>query len=220
MIDNPQAPITPQIDLPPRAQPPPDARQNNKEGVRTILSTIAVLLIAPAVALVLTLFVFQSYQVDGPSMETTLSNNDRLIVWKMPRTWARITGHHYIPQRGDVIVFVAQNLNEFGQEPNKQLIKRVVGLPGEKVAVHDGVLTVYNKTHPEGFRPDATLPYGKAIPTTNGDNEWTVGADEVFVCGDNRPNSLDSRSFGPIQTQDIVGKLILRILPLGDAERF
>ena len=77
-------------------------------------STIFILLLAPAIAVLLTLFVFQSYQVDGPSMEATLQNNDRLIVWKLPRTWAKVTGHQYIPKRGDVIILNESGLNSFG----------------------------------------------------------------------------------------------------------
>src|SRR5512140_403318 len=70
-----------------------------REGWGSVASTIAVLLIAPLVALLLTAFVFQSYQVDGPSMQTTLYNSDRLIVWKVPKTWSKITGHPYVPNR-------------------------------------------------------------------------------------------------------------------------
>src|ERR1019366_8116351 len=75
------------------------------DGFRNIVSTLLVLFIAPVVALLLTAFVFQSYQVDGPSMETTLQNDNRLIVWKVARSWSRITGHPYIPNRGDIIIF-------------------------------------------------------------------------------------------------------------------
>jgi len=188
--------------------------------MRNILSTLAVLLIAPAVALVLTAFVFQSYQVDGPSMQTTLNNNDRLIVWKTPRTWSRITRHTYIPNRGDIIVFVAHNLGDLSGNADKQLIKRVIGLPGERVVVKNNELTIYNKTHPKGFRPDATLPYGKVITDTQGDIDEVVPQGSVFVCGDNRDNSLDSRSFGPVAAKDIVGKLVMRVLPLDQAKRF
>jgi len=191
-----------------------------KEGIRSALSTIAILLTAPLIAVFLTVFVFQSYQVDGQSMETTLANNDRLIVWKLPKTWSKITGHTYIPKRGDVVVFVESSLSRFGQDPNKQLIKRVVGLPGERVVVKDGKLTVFNEEHPDGFRPDATLPYGKVIPSTPLDGEWAVGKDEVFVVGDNRGNSLDSRSFNAIDAKNIVGKLVVRILPLGEMKKF
>lgn len=193
--------------------------QPRKEGLRSALSTIAVLLIAPLIAVVLIAFVFQSYEVSGPSMQTTLNNSDRLIVWKLPRSWARLTGHPYVPHRGDIVVFVGRN----PLDNEKQLVKRVIGLPGEKVAIKNGKLVVYNKEHPKGFQPDATLAYGKNIDTTlpeTTESEWTIGPAEVFVLGDNRANSLDSRTFGPISTDDIVGKLVMRILPLNQAERF
>lgn len=191
-----------------------------REGFLSALSTVAVLLVAPLIAVFLTMFVFQSYQVDGESMETTLSHNDRLIVWKMPKTWSRITGQDYIPKRGDVVVFVEPNLSKFGQDPGKQLIKRVVGLPGERVVVANKVLTVFSKEHPGGYQPDAELPYGSVIKDTPIDDEWVVGKGQIFVVGDNRGNSLDSRTFGPIDAHNIVGKLVIRVLPLGEIKRF
>lgn len=196
------------------------ASSSRREGIRSVLSTIAVLLIAPLIALFLTAFIFQSYQVDGPSMETTLQDRDRLIVFKLPRTWAKITGNHYIPKRGDVVVFTEPHLAQFGQDPSKQLIKRVIGLPGDRVVVKDRVLTVYNKEHPNGFRPDETLPYGRVITTTPIEGEWKVSKDHLFVVGDNRTNSLDSRTFGPIDSKDVVGKLIARVLPIDKMKRF
>src|SRR5438874_2359638 len=114
----PPAPVTmPDRPLQPNGRPP------KHEGIKSVVSTVAVLLLAPIIAVLLTAFVFQSYQVDGPSMQSTLFNNDRLIVWKLPRTWARITKHIYIPKRGDIIVFTDPNLAQFGQDPTKQLIK-------------------------------------------------------------------------------------------------
>jgi signal peptidase I len=206
-------------DLPPSrpAQIPP---QTKRESLRSVLSTISILLIAPLIAILLTAFIFQSYQVDGPSMETTLQHNDRLLVWKVPKTWSRITGHPYIPNRGDVVVFTEPRLNEYGQEPGKQLIKRVVALPGEKVVVRNNILTVYNQAHPDGFQPDQTLPYGNSITGTNIDGEWQVGKRQIFVVGDNRYNSLDSRLFGPIDSSNIVGKLAARVLPINQMKRF
>jgi signal peptidase I len=153
-------------------------------------------------------------------METTLSNNDRLIVWKLPRTWSRITHHQYIPKRGDIVVFVEPSLGRFGQSPDKQLIKRVVGLPGERVVVKNGVLTVYNNDHPSGFQPDQVLPYGNVIGQTPMDGTWTIGDQEIFVVGDNRSNSLDSRSFNAVNAKNIVGKLVVRVLPLNDVKKF
>jgi signal peptidase I len=188
------------------------------------LSTIALLLIAPLIALSLTLFVFQSYQVDGPSMQETLNNEDRLIVWKLPRSWSNLTGHQYVPNRGDVVILNEAGLDQFGSVDGdkKQLVKRVIGLPGDRIVIKEGIITVYNKQYPQGFRPDEELPYGataEMTPTTN-DLEVTIGPDELYVCGDNRANSMDSRMFGPIKTEQIVGKLVLRILPLNKMQRF
>jgi signal peptidase I len=230
MIDN--HPTTPVAQTPPQhATVPPTyvpphrvAKQHNepgkREGWNSVFSTIVILLIAPIVALFLTAFVFQSYQVDGPSMETTLYNNDRLIVWKVPKTWARLTGSAYVPNRGDVIIFVERSISSFGQSPNKQLIKRVIGLPGDHVVVKNGEVTIYNKKHSHGFRPDQTMAYGNVIPETSGDIDLVVPKNQVYVMGDNRGNSLDSRVFGPISTKDIVGKLVARVWPIGDMKAF
>jgi signal peptidase I len=153
-------------------------------------------------------------------MENTLQNNDKLIIWKVPRTWASITGHPYIPNRGDIIVFTESGLAQYGQDNTKQLIKRVIGLPGDKIVVANGVYTIYNKQHPNGFDPDKTLPYGKNIPVTSGDETITLGPDQLFVSGDNRPDSLDSRMFGPINANQIIGKLAIRVLPINTTKLF
>lgn len=155
-------------------------------------------------------------------MQNTLHNNDKLVIWKVPRTWASITRHDYIPGRGDIIVFNESGLSQYGQDDDKQLIKRVIGLPGDRVVVKGGKITIYNKTRPSGFNPDKTLPYGEngAIPYTSGDINVTLGPHQLFVCGDNRPDSLDSRIFGPINANQIVGKLVLRVFPIGHAEAF
>ncbi|HEY8999377.1 MAG TPA: signal peptidase I [Candidatus Saccharimonadales bacterium] len=214
-------------DQPPNVVAQPEQapkKSGRRQQIRTIITTAAILVAAPLVAILLTAFVFQSYEVDGPSMQTTLHNNDRLIVWKLPRTWARITGHQYVPKRGDIVVFVGgPALTPYGQDASRQLIKRVVALPGERVQVKDGKLVVYNAQHPNGFDPDDTLSYGKVIGDTepmNTNGIITLGPNQIFVCGDNRPDSLDSRSFGPVNTNQIVGTLAARVLPLSSAERF
>lgn len=199
---------------------PTQVPRKDHEGLKSIVSTIAIIILAPLVALMLTAFVFQSYEVDGQSMETTLQNSDRLIVLKVPRTIAKITGHAYIPNRGDVVIFNEQDTLDFGSPQRKQLVKRVIGLPGERVVVKNGVLTVYNAQNPNGFQPDKTLPYGKVIVTTNGNLDVTVPTGDVFVCGDNRLNSLDSRIFGPISVSQIVGKLEVRIFPFNKLKKF
>ncbi|HSX47649.1 MAG TPA: signal peptidase I [Patescibacteria group bacterium] len=193
---------------------------NSNSNVREFVSTIAILVTALIVALLIIAFIFRSYQVDGPSMENTLHNGDKLIIWKMPRTWSKITGTPYIPNRGDIIVFSESGLSAFGQQDTKQLIKRVIGLPHDKVVVNNNVVKIYNKAHPQGFEPDKTLPYGKDIPPTSGDLNITVGTNQVFVEGDNRPDSLDSRSFGPINADQIIGKLILRVFPANQIKAY
>jgi signal peptidase I len=184
--------------------------------VLNTFSTIGVLLLAPIIAILLTAFVFQSYQVSGPSMQNTLHNNDRLIVWKLPRTWARITGHQYVPKRGDIIILTESGLSNYGDtQDTKQLVKRVIGLPGDHIIIRNGAITIYNQQHPNGFNPDTTLPYGKsnAIPPSDNNIDITISSSQLFVCGDNRGDSLDSRIFGPIQTTQVIGKLVARIYP-------
>jgi signal peptidase I len=214
----PESDMPTNLDLPADDTPPPKITNN---GLREFLSVFGVLGTAIGIAICLILFVFQSYQVSGPSMETSLQDQDRLIVWKLARSWSRLTHHQYVPNRGDVIIFTESGLSQYGQEDTKQLIKRVIALPGERVVVHNNIITVYNKEHPKGFQPDKTLPYGvKITEPAEQEVDRVVGEDEIFVCGDNRTNSLDSRFFGPIKTKQIIGKLVVRVLPLSNAEKF
>jgi signal peptidase I len=218
--DSPNAYQAPagRADLPPAAGPPKATDLRPPESrLGGILSTLGLLASALLIAFLLNIFVIQSYQVDGQSMETTLQNGDRLIVNKIPRTMARIDGRQYVPKRGDIIIFNQQGLPGFIGE--KQLIKRVIGLPGDRVVVDDGKITIYNSQHPGGFNPDTTGDYRISQPT-NLPFDGTLKSDELFVCGDNRGNSEDSRSFGPIKTSQVVAKLVLRILPLNKSQSF
>lgn len=216
--------MNPEQNSPGQTPPPqkPVVNGTRRAAFEEFLSTVGVLIMALVIAITLIAFVFQSYQVDGESMQTTLHNDDRLIVWKTPRTWARITHHQYVPKRGDIIIFNETGLSSYGQDDSKQLVKRVVGLPGDRVVVSNGVVTIYNSAHPDGFQPDKDLPYGSetTIPYTSGNIDVRLGPDQLFVCGDNRSNSLDSRIFGPIKTSQIIGKLAARIYPFSDAEKF
>ncbi len=221
-VNETEKPI-PTLEKPKHDAPAPRPKESRSSALKSTLSTIAILLIAPLIAILLTAYVFQSYQVDGPSMMNTLHNNDRLIVWKFARTWSRITGNQYVPNRGDIIIFTESGLANYGDTANtKQLVKRVIGLPGDHIVIKNGVITVFNKANPKGFQPDTTLPYkddGGIFITTN-DIDVTLKSNQLFVCGDNRPDSLDSRIFGPIQTNQVIGKLVVRILPISNAKRF
>lgn len=188
---------------------------HKQSGLRDFLSFIGVLAIAGILAFTLIMFVFRSYSVDGPSMETTLQNQDKLIIWKLPRTIAKITGNQYVPNRGDVIVLAEDNFTACGQSGEREIIKRVVGLPGERVVVKNGDLVIYNEAYPNGFQPDNQLPYNKdgRIGFTSGDVDTLLAPNEIFVAGDNRPESCDSRYLGAATTDQVVGKLVIRLLP-------
>ena len=200
-------------DFEPTPEPP---AKKSREGLKSVLFTIIILVAAPLLAYMMSMYVFQSYRVDGESMEATLQNNDRLIVWKLSRTWAGITGKTFMPQRGEIVVFTERQLLDANGKP-KAVIKRVIGLPGERVVVKKGKITVYNAEKPSGFNPDEGQEFSSDIVTpTEGDLDLTVPEGSVFVCGDNRPNSLDSRYFGTVPTEDIRGTASLRIAPVNN----
>jgi signal peptidase I len=209
------------VSLTPVQEPAPinnhEDRHNKhvKRGLRDILSTVLLILAAPVLALLIINFVFQPYEVYGVSMETTLNDRDRLIVVKAPKTIATIMRREYIPKRGEIIVF-----NKPGSLPSLQevdhLIKRVIGLPGERVVVRDGTITVFNQENPNGFNPDEGQEYAKDILTTPGDVDIVVGQNEIFVCGDNRTNSTDSRRFGAISSDLLIGVAKYRFVPVND----
>lgn len=185
-------------------------------GRRETFSTIFLFVGALLTAVLLNVFVFQSYEVDGQSMEPTLQNKDRLIIYKANKTWSRISRNNYMPERGQVIVFHKPNGS------SDQLIKRVIGLPGDRVVVKNDKITIYNDQNPNGFNPD-DAPYGAELQATYGNVDVVVGQGEVFVCGDNRiPGaSYDSRStLGNVPTKFIVGELVLRYLPFGNFKVF
>jgi signal peptidase I len=165
-------------------------------------------------------YIFQSYYVDGTSMTPTLQNDDRLIIDKVEHTIANLQGKSYIPQRGQVVVLDSSIVGFNGRQ--EQLIKRVIGLPGDTIIIKDGVVIVKNKQNPDGF--DVTRQLGLNLQPTfvESPQEWTIDENHVFVMGDNRVEngSYDSRAFGPIEANKIVGRLWARILPFDKAQVF
>lgn len=158
-------------------------------------------------------FVFRSFNVSGSSMAPTLHTNDRLIVDRLAVTFAQIQGKSYVPERGQVIVF-ENPLYSVGFE-DRYIVKRVIGLPGERVVLENGVYTVYNDQNPDGFNPDDTFKDTPASPIS-GEVNTVVPAGELFVSGDNRVgnNSFDSRSgLGTVPLYDVVGPVSARIFP-------
>lgn len=164
-------------------------------------------------------FIFRSFNVSGHSMENTLHDGDRLIVNRLPVTAAQLQNKPYVPERGQIIVFKNPHFVDGMQDAF--LVKRVIGLPGERVVVKDGVVTVYNDQHPNGHVYDTDFQKNGVGPQSpsSGDADMIVAADTVFVAGDNRigGNSYDSRvGLGTIPLFDIVGPVSLRIYPFND----
>ena len=161
------------------------------------------------------------FRVDGVSMEKTLYTDDRLAVNKSPSTWANINGQKYLPRRGEVIIFTKPaNILSDEQEKIQYVVKRVIGLPGERVFINGGTITIYNAESPKGFNPDKGNYWEKTYIKGDENNlDITLAENEIFVSGDNRPESLDSRTNGPIDIQYIIGRVDARVLPFKDRQK-
>lgn len=165
-------------------------------------------------------FVFRSFSVIGPSMESTLYTNDRLIVNRVPVTIAQLENKTYIPDRGQIIVF-KNPLYSAGMS-DEYIVKRVIAFPGERVTITDGHYVVYNSIHPKGFNPDDTN-HGEPGYPTSGSIDEVVPDGTLFVSGDHRQGSfsLDSRNgLGTIPFYDVVGPVTLRIYPFNKIRTF
>lgn len=163
--------------------------------------------------LLINTFIFRSFNVLGPSMEKTMYTGDRLIVNRLPVTWAQLQNKEYVPERGQIIVF--KNPRFVPGSEDEYIVKRVIAFPGERVTVKDGVMMVYNKEHPDGFNPDDANK-GEPGSPTSGQKDVIVDEGTLFVAGDHREGdfSFDSRSgLGLIPFYDIVGPVGLRIYP-------
>jgi signal peptidase I len=155
-------------------------------------------LIAIAITFVVRSYIAGPFLVSGRSMDPTFKDKDYLIV-------DQLTYHFSDPQRGDPVIF------RYPLDPKTFFIKRIVGLPGETVKSTDGVITIINKDHPQGipFDDSHIIPLHK----THDNFVTTLGPTEYFVMGDNRPESSDSRFWGPVDRKFIVGRPFLRLFP-------
>ncbi len=160
-------------------------------------------------------FVFQTFNVEGASMETTMYTGDRLIVNRLPVTMSKLQNKNYTPKRGQIIVFKNPNYNaSLGKD--EYIVKRVIAFAGERVTVKNGTTTVYNKENPNGFNPDSTVNKNEPGQPTSGNVDAVVPKGTIFVMGDHRQGnySCDSRNcMGSIPLYDIVGPVSLRIFP-------
>ena len=164
-------------------------------------------------------FIFRTFSVVGPSMESTMYTGDRLIVNRLTVTASQIQNKDYIPDRNQVIVFKNPNYTVGGDD--EYIVKRVIAFPGERVELKDGHFTVYNDEHPNGFDPDEGNP--EPGSPTSGSTNVTVPNGALFVSGDHREDnySFDSRNgLGFVPFYDVIGPVGVRIWPVDSIRTF
>lgn len=182
------------VGLSPSGYPP---RKSNYLGGVLIRETVQVLFPALVLALTIHLFLAQATIVYGRSMEPSLFERQRLIIDKF-------SYYLYAPQRNDIVVIKRPDMPEL-------LVKRIVGLPGEVISIENGVVFIDGQQVAEPFAHEVFPQY---MPPRQ------LGLLEYFVLGDNRGNSNDSRAFGPIERNNIVGRVWLRYWPLSQFTYF
>lgn len=160
------------------------------------LEVVQVIAIAALIVYPIRHFLFQPFLISGPSMEPNFSSGEYLLI-------DEVSYHFGEPSRGDVVIF------RYPKNPSRTFIKRVVGLPGEKVQIKDGEVTISNLDFPKGKK----LNESYIEENTPGDAEVSLKEDEYFVLGDNRDHSSDSRKWGAISREDIIGKVWISVYP-------
>jgi signal peptidase I len=153
-------------------------------------------LITLAIVLPVRFFIAEPFIVSGASMEPTFQTGDYLIV-------DELSYRLEAPKRGEVIIF------RYPGDPSKYFIKRIVGLPGDTVLIEGGSITIKNKENPTGFIFDQSYIQNLSSDTKT----YTVGANQYFVMGDNRTASSDSRSWGNLPENLIIGRAFVRLFP-------
>lgn len=174
----------------------------------------------------LRVFLVQPFFVQGASMEPNFEDHEYLIINELGYKTTEV-GFSYGEKeisfftvksfkelkRSDVVVF------RYPKNPSTYYIKRIIGLPGEKIEIKDKRVKIFNSENPNGFDLDESK-YLPSSEETSGDQIVELSDQEYFVMGDNRKYSSDSRSWGPVPGKDIVGKVLLRAWPFGRAKVF
>ena len=167
--------------------------------------TIKIIIISLVIIVGVRSFVMQPFFVNGQSMEPNFHDGDYLIVNEI--------GYRLDdPKRGDTIVF------HYPNDPSQFFIKRVIGLPGEKVEIKNKEITIYNKDNPDGLALDEFYLSKNAVILKDYSQE--LKNDEYYVLGDNRIASSDSRIWGVLEKRYIVGKVWVRAWPFSDFSVF
>ncbi len=193
---------------PPNDDASEDETTEKHDRLRSAVEWVAVIVGALVVALVVKTFLFQAFYIPSGSMEPTLEKGDRVLVNKLSYDLHDI-------HRGDVVVFELDS-SDVGPDGIKDLIKRVIGLPGDVIETRDGVVYINDEPLEEPYLAEGT----KTGDPTDGQNpsieRQTVPDGHVYVLGDNRSNSADSRYRGPISIDSIVGRAFILVWPPGD----
>jgi signal peptidase I len=166
---------------------------------------------ALVIALLIKTFLFQAFYIPSESMRPTLNVGDRVLVNKMSYRLHDVN-------RGDIVVFETPPNTEDANGRIKDLVKRVIALPGETIETRDGVVYINGRQLEEPYLQDGVrtcAPNTDAAACANY-GPRVIPSDQVFVMGDNRGASKDGRSFGPIEESSIVGRVFVRIWPLTD----
>ncbi|MCA9369566.1 MAG: signal peptidase I [Pseudomonadales bacterium] len=170
------------------------------------LDLIETIVIGLSLFLVVYLFFVQPHQVNGQSMVPNFQNGEYVLTDK-------ISYKFNDPQRGDVIVFHAPEAAHCPTGTGCDFIKRIIAIPGETVSVHDNAIYVNNQKLDESTYIPSEYPIEAGLFTRG--REVTLGANEYFALGDNRPYSSDSRAWGPVPRSAIVGKAFFKYWPSG-----
>ncbi len=173
-----------------------------KKFLWSVFEVAETIVIAVAAVFVVRTFIAQPFLVSGSSMEPGFNNGNYLLV-------DELTYRLRNPERGEVVVF------KYPKDPNSYFIKRIIGLPGETVKIEDGRVEVLSDGESQVLREPYILQKTNAAYF-----EKTLGPDEYFVMGDNRNFSFDSRSWGPLPKEDIVGVARFRLWPFNEAMAF
>lgn len=191
---------------------PEDERREaaTHDRVRSMVEWVAVIIGALVVALVVKTFLFQAFYIPSASMEPTLEEGDRVLVNKLSYDLHDVN-------RGDIVVFELPP-EKVGSDGIKDLIKRVIGLPGDTIETRDGAVYVNDRLLDEPYLPTGTLTGDPANGNNPAIDRQVIPDGTVFVMGDNRSNSHDSRypDRGPIPIDSIVGRAFVLVWPPGD----
>lgn len=169
-----------------------------KRFINFIMSILETVVFIGSLFIVVYLFIMQPNQVKGASMEPTFSSGDYILT-------AKITYKLRSPERGDVVVFQSP------KNPDIEYIKRVVGLPGDKILVKNNEVYINESMLNEHYISAKTNLWEGGFLKEG--QEMVVPENDIFVMGDNRPRSSDSREFGPISIDSIIGVVIYRYFP-------